>query len=58
MLANGRLDELIYEMGGFVGKGQPFAEMRQQVFINPDAQAAHDDPDFSKRIREGRAGVE
>jgi hypothetical protein len=58
MLANGRLDELIYEMGGFVGKGQPFAEMRQRVFINPDAQAAHGAPDFSQRIREGRPGFE
>jgi hypothetical protein len=58
MLANGRLDELIYEMGGFGGDGLPFAEMRQRVFVNPTAQAAHDDPEFSARIRDGRPGFE
>ena len=56
MLANGKFDELIYERGGFRGNGLPFAEMRERAFINPVAQAAHDDPDFSTRIREGRPG--
>lgn len=58
MLANGRFDELIYERGGFHSNGLTFAEMRERAFINPAAQAAHDDPDFSKRIREGRPGFE
>jgi len=58
MIANGKFDELIYERGGFRGNGLPFAEMRERAFINPVAQAAHDDPDFSTRIREGRPGFE
>jgi hypothetical protein len=58
MLANGRLDELIYEKGGFRGDGLPFAEMRQRALINPTARAAHDDPDFSARLRESRPGFE
>jgi len=58
MLTNGRLDELISELGGFRGDKLPFHEMRQHAFINPAAQAAHDDPDFSTRIREGRPGFD
>jgi hypothetical protein len=58
MLANGRLDELIYEKGGFRGDGLPFAEMRKRAFINHKAQAAYDDPAFSARIREGGPGFE
>jgi hypothetical protein len=58
MLANGKLDELIYEKGGFRGDGLPFAEMRDRAFINPAAQAAHEDADFSFRIRVGRPGFE
>jgi hypothetical protein len=58
MIANGRLDELIYEKGGFLGEALPFAEMRQRAFINPTAQAAREDPDFSTRIREGRPGFD
>jgi hypothetical protein len=58
MLANGRLDELIYEMGGFRGDELPFAEMRKRAFINHDAEAAHTDPAFSDRIRDGRPGFE
>ena len=33
MLANGRLDELIYAMGGFRGDGLPFADMRERASI-------------------------
>jgi hypothetical protein len=58
MLANGRLDELIYEQGGFRGDDLPFAEMRRRAFINPTAQAAHEDPEFSTRIRADRPGFE
>lgn len=58
MLANGKLDELIYEADGFRGDGLSFAEIRQRAFINPVAQAAHNDPDFSVRIRDGRPGFE
>ncbi len=58
MLANGRLDELVYEKGGFLGEDLPFAEMRQRAFVNPAAQAAHDDGEFSTRIREDRPGFD
>jgi hypothetical protein len=58
MHANGRLDGLIYEMGGFRGGGLPFAEMRQRVFVNSAARATHDGPKLSARIREGRPGFE
>jgi hypothetical protein len=58
MLANGRLDELIYEMGGFRGDELPFDEMRKRAFINRQADAAHDDPAFPERIRDGRPGFE
>jgi len=58
MLANGKFDELIYERGGFHANGLAFAELRERAFINPAAQAAHDDPDFSTRVREGRPGFE
>jgi hypothetical protein len=54
MIANGRLDELIYEKGGFPGEDLPFAEIRERAFVNPAAQAAHDDREFATRIREGR----
>lgn len=58
MLANGRLDELIYEKGGFRGETSSFQEMRERSFINPAAQAAHEDADFSDRIRQNRPGFE
>lgn len=58
MLANGRLDELIFEKGGFRVSGLTFEELRPRAFLNEAAQAAHDDPAFSQRIREGRPGFE
>ena len=58
MLANGRLDELIFEKDGFVSDDLSFPEMRERVLINEAAMAAHDAPDFSKRIRAGRPGFD
>jgi hypothetical protein len=57
MLANGRLDELAYEWGSIETGGLPFPELQEQALINDLAQGAHDDPAFSTRIREGRAGL-
>ena len=34
----------------------PFAQLKEQAHINAAARAAGDAPDFSRRIREGRAG--
>jgi hypothetical protein len=56
VLINGELDQLMYERGSFLMDDLPFAELREKAFINEAAQAAHEDPEFSKRIREGRLG--
>lgn len=57
MLFNGFGDEMMYEHGLLAG-GLPFAELRQQARINDAAKAADAAPDFSQRIRAGRAGFE
>ncbi|MBT9611928.1 MAG: DUF4105 domain-containing protein [Burkholderiales bacterium] len=51
-LANGYLDELLYEMG-VVNHDLPFAELKQRSYINPKAQAAGMDEAFSGAIRAG-----
>lgn len=56
MLVNGFMDELMHETGLFASDGLPFSELKQRALINPAAQAADQDPDFSKRIRAGRPG--
>ena len=49
-------DKMLYDHGDLAGDSLPFAELKRQAFINPVAQAADDKPDFSQRIRTGRAG--
>lgn len=56
MLVNGRLDEYVHEKGALVDEGMSFEDLRPKCFINETAQSAHDDENFSKRIREGRPG--
>lgn len=56
ILVNGKGDELLYERGALATGGLPFPELRKQAVINPAAQAANDAADFSRRIRENRAG--
>jgi hypothetical protein len=56
ILINGRLDELIYQRGGILTGGLSFPELRKQALINEAAIAAHEDANFSERIREGRVG--
>jgi len=56
ILANGKMDELIYEQGAILNGGLPFEELKQKALINETAQAADDSPDFSRLIREGRPG--
>jgi hypothetical protein len=58
ILVNGKGDELLYERGALATGGLSFAELRKQAVINAAAQAANDAPDFSRRIREGRAGFQ
>ena len=55
ILLNGFADQMLYERGDFVGK-LSFVDLRNQALINEKAKAADQDPDFSRRIREGVAG--
>jgi hypothetical protein len=51
-LANGHLDELLYEIGA-VNRDIPFAELKKRSYINPKAQAVGPNGDFSRLIRRG-----
>lgn len=51
-LLNGLFDGYLYS-AGFLDTSLPFEELRQRSRITAAAQAAADDPDFSRRIREG-----
>lgn len=57
LLINGKADELMYVRDAILTDGLSFAELKQRARINPAAQAANADPDFSSRIREGRPGM-
>jgi hypothetical protein len=57
ILLNGYADQMLYEQGALAGH-LPFTELKEQALINESAQAADADPDFSQRIRAGRAGFE
>jgi hypothetical protein len=52
MLVNGKADELLYECHLIATGGLPFAELKQRSHINKRANAADQDPDFSRLIRE------
>ncbi len=52
LLANGHLDELLYERGQ-IDTSLPFADLRALSNITEKAKAADDSPDFSTRIRQG-----
>jgi hypothetical protein len=56
ILANGKGDELLYERQIIATDGLPFTELKQRSQINQRAQAVDQDPDFSRRIREGIPG--
>lgn len=53
LLLNGKMDELFYDLKVIETGGLPFAELKKRAHINPAAQAAGYDPDFSKLIRVG-----
>ena len=55
LLLNGKSDEFAYEYHRFVGD-LPFAALKKQAHINDAARAADQEPDFSARIRQDRAG--
>jgi Domain of unknown function (DUF4105) len=56
VLLNGRADQMLYERGDLATANLSFAELKEQAHINAAARAANDAPDFSRRVREGRAG--
>jgi uncharacterized protein DUF4105 len=56
VLLNGRADQMLFERGDLATGSLPFDQLKQQAHINAAARAANDAPDFSRRIREGRAG--
>lgn len=57
IIVNGFVDEMMYQRGT-VDTSLPFAELKKLSYINPKAQRAGRDPDFSLRIREGLPGME
>ena len=56
LILNGKLDEMFAEKGAFVVKDVPLAELKEEGHVDARAMAAQDDPDFSKKIREGVPG--
>jgi hypothetical protein len=54
LLANGYLDEMLYERA-VVATGRPFAALKADALVNARAREADQDPEFSRRIREGLA---
>jgi hypothetical protein len=55
LLANGRLDQLLYERGQ-IDTELPFAELRVRSNITERAKLAGNSPDFSARVRDGLPG--
>jgi hypothetical protein len=52
LLVNGHLDEMLYERH-IIDTSRPFAEVKAGSLIDDRAKAADQDPDFSRKIREG-----
>jgi Domain of unknown function (DUF4105) len=55
ILFNGKADEMEYERGELAG-GLPWKQLKQRAYVNPAAQAADSDANFSEKIRENRPG--
>jgi hypothetical protein len=55
LLLNGKSDEFAYQNGRLAGD-LPFDQLKQQAHINDAARAAGQSEQFSRLIREGRAG--
>lgn len=53
LLVSGYAPEYLYEKDS-LDRSIPFAELTQQGYVNPVAQALGDAPDFSQRIRAGQ----
>jgi hypothetical protein len=57
-LLNGHGDELLYENGYLATGGMSFPDLAKQALINDAAKKLGDDPEFSKKIRQGHPGFE
>jgi hypothetical protein len=57
LIANGYLDEMLYERGR-LDRTLPFAELKRRSLINPRARTAGSNDDFSRLIRTGLPGME
>jgi hypothetical protein len=53
ILLNGKMDEMLYQDHAIATGGLSFAELKQRSLINERAQAADQNPDFSRVIRDG-----
>ena len=53
ILLNGKMDEMLYQDHAIATGGFSFAELKRRSLINERAQAADQNPDFSRVIREG-----
>lgn len=56
LILNGKLDEMFADHGLFAVKDLPLAELKAKGHVDERAMKAQDDPDFSKRIRDGVPG--
>jgi hypothetical protein len=56
ILLNGKMDEMMYERKELVSGGLSLPALKEQAHINSAAKAAHDSPEFSNLIRQGRVG--
>ena len=52
ILANGKADEMLYELG-MVDRSLPFADLKRHAYINDRARSADGSEDFSELIRVG-----
>lgn len=50
ILANGKADEMLYELG-MIDRSLPFADIKRRAHINDRAKVAADAADFSAIIR-------
>ncbi len=56
IILNGFMESLLYERGLIAKEGLSLEDLKRQASINEVAREAREDPAFSDRIREGRAG--
>jgi len=52
VLLSGYLPRYVYDLGGLDSR-LPFDELKRRGYVNPRANAIGNDPDFSRKIREG-----